>query len=108
MRLQADPTVQYALAGGARRLYYKDLAVDSPYNTYRHAGLPPGPVCNPGAASIRAVMKPSEKGYLYFVATGTGGHNFSSTLAEHSENIRKYKVALRQAEIRRNSSRTER
>ncbi len=60
MRLQADPTVQYALGGAARRLYYKDLAADSPYNTYRHGGLPPGPICNPGAASIMAVLNPAE------------------------------------------------
>ena len=74
MRLQADPTVQYALGGAARRLYYKDLAADSPYNTYRHNGLPPGPICNPGAASILAVLKPAQSSFIYFVATGNGGH----------------------------------
>ena len=95
MRLQADPTVQYALGGDARRLYYKDLAADSPYNTYRHNGLPPGPICNPGAASILAVLKPADTSYLYFVATGKGGHFFAESLTEHQANIKKYKSALR-------------
>ena len=93
MRLQADPTVQYALGGEARRLYFKDLAADSPYNTYRHAGLPPGPICNPGAASILAVLNPAESNYLYFVATGKGGHYFAESYAEHNANIRKHKNA---------------
>ncbi len=97
MRLQADPTVQYALGGTARHLYYNDLGVDSPYNTYRHNGLPPGPICNPGAASILAVLKPATTGFIYFVATGTGGHNFAESLAAHGENIKKYRQARRQA-----------
>jgi UPF0755 protein len=95
MRLQADPTVQYALGGAARRLYYKDLATDSPYNTYRHNGLPPGPICNPGTASILAVLKPAESNYLYFVATGKGGHYFAESLAEHNANIKKYQLTKR-------------
>jgi UPF0755 protein len=93
MRLQADPTVQYALGGAARRLYYTDLTADSPYNTYRHNGLPPGPICNPGTASIRAVLQPADTGFLYFVATGTGGHNFAESLKVHNENITKYRRA---------------
>ncbi|TLU87386.1 MAG: endolytic transglycosylase MltG [Chlorobium sp.] len=97
MRLQADPTVQYALGGTARRLYYKDLLNDSPYNTYRHNGLPPGPICNPGAASILAVLKPASSGFLYFVATGNGGHFFAESLSDHQANIKKYKSALRNA-----------
>ncbi|MBN1279038.1 MAG: endolytic transglycosylase MltG [Chlorobium sp.] len=97
MRLQADPTVQYALGENARLLYYTDLAIDSPYNTYRHPGLPPGPICNPGAASILAVLNPAKTSYLYFVATGKGGHYFSSTLAGHNENIRKYRAARNNA-----------
>jgi UPF0755 protein len=95
MRLQADPTVQYALGGTARRLYYTDLGADSPYNTYRHNGLPPGPICNPGAASILAVLQPASSQFLYFVATGTGGHNFAESLKEHNENIIKYRRARR-------------
>ncbi len=93
MRLQADPTVQYALGGTARRLYYKDLKADSPYNTYRHKGLPPGPICNPGKASILAVLYPAETQFLYFVATGKGGHYFAVSLAEHARNIAKYRSA---------------
>ena len=94
MRLQADPTVQYALGGVARKLYFRDLAADSPYNTYRHNGLPPGPVCNPGSASILAVLNPAETRFLYFVATGKGGHYFAESLSEHNANIKKYKMAL--------------
>ncbi|HWR01883.1 MAG TPA: endolytic transglycosylase MltG [Chlorobaculum sp.] len=93
MRLQADPTVQYAIPGDSRHLYFKDLEIGSPYNTYRHEGLPPGPICNPGPASIRAVLNPAGNSYLYFVATGQGGHAFSSTLAGHAENIRRYRAA---------------
>ncbi len=93
MRLQADPTVQYALGGAARRLYYKNLVIESPYNTYRHNGLPPGPICNPGRASILGVLNHAESGFLYFVATGRGGHYFAETLAEHNKNIKKYRLA---------------
>ncbi|AAM73439.1 MAG TPA: endolytic transglycosylase MltG [Chlorobaculum sp.] len=96
MRLQADPTVQYAIPGESRPLHYKDLAIDSPYNTYRHAGLPPGPICNPGAASIRAVLSPANTGYLYFVATGQGGHAFATTLAEHARNVQRYRAARKE------------
>jgi UPF0755 protein len=93
MRLQADPTVQYAIPGDSRHLYFKDLEFDSPYNTYRHEGLPPGPICNPGPASIKAVLNPAKTVFIYFVATGKGGHAFSSTLAGHAENIRRYRAA---------------
>ncbi|NTU97372.1 MAG: endolytic transglycosylase MltG [Chlorobiaceae bacterium] len=96
MRLQADPTVQYALGEDARRLFFKDLEKDSPYNTYTRSGLPPGPICSPGASSILSVLRPAETGYLYFVASGTGGHNFSGTLAGHDENVRKYRNALKE------------
>lgn len=91
MRLQADPTVQYAIPGPARRLLFKDLDIDSPYNTYCNAGLPPGPICNPGPASIKAVLNPARTSYLYFVATGRGGHAFSSTLAGHTRNVKRYR-----------------
>jgi len=97
MRLQADPTVQYALGGAARRLYYNDLAVDSPYNTYRNNGLPPGPICNPGAASILAALNPADTRFIYFVATGKGGHNFAETLKKHNENIINYRRARKDA-----------
>ena len=95
MRLQADPTVQYAIPGDTRPLYFKDLVIDSPYNTYRNAGLPPGPICNPGAASIRAVLNPAKTDYLYFVANGRGGHAFATTFAGHASNIRSYRLALK-------------
>ncbi len=101
MPLQADPTVQYAVAthDGAAAAAYNywrpltgdDLSVDSPYNTYLHTGLPPGPICNPGEASIRAVLQPAKTDYLYFVATndGTGSHLFARTLDEHNANVAK-------------------
>ncbi len=98
MRLQADPTVQYALGDRPRRLYYRDLAIDSPYNTYRHRGLPPGPICSPGSAAIKAVLAPEESAYLYFVADGNGGHRFARTLSEHAKNVRKYRKILRSRE----------
>jgi peptidoglycan lytic transglycosylase G len=95
MRLQADPTVQYLLPGGWRRLLYEDLEIDSPYNTYKYAGLPPGPINNPGKNPILAVLYPEEHRYLYFVADGNGGHNFSETLSGHSRNVREYRKWIR-------------
>ncbi|MDZ7267445.1 MAG: endolytic transglycosylase MltG [candidate division KSB1 bacterium] len=83
MRLQADPTIQYLLPGPPRRLLLRDLEIDSPYNTYLYAGLPPGPVNNPGIASLRAAARPAKAGYLYFVARGDGSHVFSYTLQQH-------------------------
>ena len=84
MRLQADPTIQFLLPDGPRRLSTKDLFIKSPYNTYRHSGLPPGPIGSPGLASIRAALWPAETEYIYFVATGDGYHTFTSTLEEHN------------------------
>lgn len=84
MRLQADPTIQYIVEGPPRRLLEKDLQIDSPYNTYRYFGLPPGPINNPGKASIMAAIFPADTRYLYFVASGDGGHVFSRTLREHN------------------------
>ena len=71
-------------------LLYQDLEVDSPYNTYKNAGLPPGPICNPGLDSIQAVLWPAETDYLYFVATGDGSHAFAETMEEHLRNQERY------------------
>lgn len=88
MRLQADPTVQYAIPDGPRRLLFRDYKYPSPYNTYLHRGLPPGPINNPGRASIEAAVNPSDVDYLYFVANGLGGHIFTSTNDEHNQAIK--------------------
>ena len=81
--LQADPTVQYALGKHVTRVLYKDLEVNSPYNTYRHVGLPPGPIASPGAASLAAAADPASVPYKYFVAYPDGHHEFRTTLQEH-------------------------
>jgi len=83
MRLQADPTIQYIIKDGPRRILNSDLEIDSPYNTYKYAGLPPGPINNPGREAIVASLYPEDVKYLYFVANGDGSHTFSRTLKEH-------------------------
>ena len=100
MALAADPTVVYAaqLQGDYRgTIYQSDLQSDSPYNTYRHPGLPPGPIANPGAASLRAAMQPAQTDYLFFVAAGDGSgrHHFSSTFEQHERNVLAYRKAVR-------------
>lgn len=95
--LQCDPTVQYALDLAGKpspKVSAEDLRMKSPYNTYLHRGLPPGPIANPGDASLRAALHPAQTHYLYFVADGSGGHFFSATLAEHNRNVQKYKRIL--------------
>jgi UPF0755 protein len=92
MKLEADPTVNYALPDGPKqRLLFKDLKIDSPYNTYKYTGLPPGPINNPGYAAILAAVNPEKNNYLYFVATGEGGHKFSVTYEEHQKAIKEYR-----------------
>ncbi len=100
MKLQTDPTVIYAIekdkgAPLGRPLMGSDLSYASPYNTYKNLGLPPGPIANPGRDALEATLNPPETDYLYFVATGTGGHNFSRTYAGHNENVREYRKALK-------------
>ena len=97
MLLQCDPTVIYALQRlGAYNdsLSSKDLKLDSPYNTYEHGGLPPGPIGNPGAVSLQAALEPAKTEYLYFVANTQGGHFFGATLEEHNRNVTRYRRLL--------------
>ena len=94
-RLQADPTVLYALGNPERLLTKADLRVDSPYNTYVYKGLPPGPIASPGIDSIIAALRPEKTNYLYFVAIGDGKHHFSKTLSEHNRMVRKMRRASR-------------
>ena len=96
MPLQADPTVQYAIGDHVERVLYKHLEIDSPYNTYRNPGLPPGPIASPGAASLEASLFPADVPFLYFVARPDGRHEFRTTFAEHTRAI---------AEIRREQQR---
>jgi UPF0755 protein len=97
MRLQCDPTVIYGMERFGKyngTLTGKDLSFDSLYNTYEHGGLPPGPIGNPGEASLHAALRPTPTHYLYFVANTQGGHFFSATLAEHNKNVVKYRRLL--------------
>jgi len=98
MLLGADPTVIYAalLAGRYRgTIYQSDLQFDSPYNTYKNPGLPPGPIANPGSASLEAAMHPQDTRFLYFVSDNLGHHRFSSSAAEHEKNVAAYRKAAR-------------
>lgn len=90
MRLESDPTVIYGIRDFDGNLTRKDLDTVTPYNTYRIGGLPPGPISNPGRASIEAILYPSEKPYLYFVSKNDGSHHFSRTLSEHNKMVRRY------------------
>lgn len=93
MRLQADPTVLYAVSDHSRRLTRNDLKFESPYNTYLHYGLPPGPINNPGRKSILAALYPQKHTYLYFVSNANGRHRFSKNYEEHQKNVRLYRRA---------------
>jgi UPF0755 protein len=94
MRLQCDPTVIYGLGrdfdGNLTRKHLQDSS--NPYNTYAHAGLPPGPICSPGLDSLRAAKDPEDHDYLYFVSKGDGSHHFSRSLEEHNQAVRRYQL----------------
>ena len=95
MPLQCDPTVIYGLVKARRydgNIHKDDLSFDSPYNTYRYPGLPPGPIASPGRASIEAAIHPAAADYLYFVSRNDGSHEFARTLEEHNRNVQKYQV----------------
>ena len=99
MLLQADPTVIYAITAGksdlGRSLKRSDLAIDSPYNTYKYAGLPPTPICNAGLQALQAAAHPEDTPYLYFVASGDGDHNFAESLNEHNRNVQSWLAKIR-------------
>ena len=99
MRLQTDPTVIYAITAGksdlGRSLKRSDLAIDSPYNTYKYAGLPPTPICNAGLQALQAAAHPEDTPYLYFVASGDGDHNFAESLNEHNRNVQSWLAKIR-------------
>ena len=99
MRLQTDPTVIYAIEKFDGNIRKRDLKIDSPYNTYRYKGLPPGPIASPGIKSIIAAISPVESDRLYFVSRKNGSHYFSSTLTEHNQAVQKYQ--LRRSNSRR-------
>ena len=95
MRLQCDPTVIYALMKAGRwngNIRRDDLQIDSPYNTYRYPGLPPGPIAAPGRASLEAAVRPADAPYLYFVSRNDGSHVFATTLEEHNRNVATWQI----------------
>jgi UPF0755 protein len=100
-----DPAVIYGLEIEGKwrgTIYQSDLALDTPYNTYRHAGLPPGPIANPGVSSLRAALSPAATDFLYFVAAGADPHGksrFAATLDEHNKNVQSYRQAVKQAGV---------
>ncbi|MEM8574117.1 MAG: endolytic transglycosylase MltG [Pseudomonadota bacterium] len=104
MRLQSDPTIIYGIFGGAGNrdhpITRAELKEKNPYNTYQIDGLPPTPIGNPGRAAIEAVLKPAQTDELYFVADGTGGHDFSKTLAEHNKKVAKWRKIEREIRAR--------
>jgi UPF0755 protein len=103
MKLEADPTIQYLLNDRPRRVLYRDLTIESPYNTYLHVGLPPAPINNPGKKSILAALYPREHRFLYFVSNGEGGHVFSKTYEEHQKAVQRYRRLREMLEAQKDS-----
>ncbi|MCH7649881.1 MAG: endolytic transglycosylase MltG [Nitrospinae bacterium] len=95
MRLQTDPTVIYAMVNFDGNIRKKDLSIDSPYNTYKHFGLPPGPIASPGLESIQAALDPEETDFLYFVSRKDGSHQFSTNYKDHVRAVQKYQLSHR-------------
>ncbi|NWF90583.1 MAG: endolytic transglycosylase MltG [Ignavibacteriaceae bacterium] len=95
MKLQADPTIQFLQKNGWKRLNHSDLNIESPYNTYKYFGLPPGPINNPGKAALKAAFTPEKHNYLFFVADGTGGHKFAENYSKHLKFVKEYRTWLR-------------
>ena len=95
MRLQTDPTVIYAMVNFDGNIRKKDLSIDSPYNTYKHFGLPPGPIASPGLESIQAALDPEESDFLYFVSRKDGSHQFSTNYKDHVRAVQKYQLSHR-------------
>ena len=102
MKLQADPTVQYIIDDGPRRLLNRDLRIKSPYNTYIHQGLPPGPINSPGFESLKAALNPEENDFLYFVAKGDGYHTFSKNEKDHEKAKRAFQRVRKKVKKERN------
>jgi len=92
MRLQTDPTVIYAMVNFDGNIRKKDLSIDSPYNTYKYFGLPPGPIASPGLDSIRAALEPERSNFLYFVSRQDGSHQFSTNYEDHTRAVQKYQL----------------
>ena len=92
MRLESDPTVIYGIEGFDGNITREHLNTQTPYNTYRNRGLPPGPIANPGAAAIEAALYPDDTSFLFFVSKKDGTHKFSTTIAEHNRAVRKYQL----------------
>ena len=107
MRLQADPTIQYIIEGGPRRLLNEDLKIKSDYNTYLISGLPPGPINNPGKESIIAALYPAVNDYIYFVARGDGYHTFSKTEKEHNRAKRRFQEVRRRVREEKKNTKAE-
>lgn len=99
MKLESDPTLVYGIKDYGGEVLNKHKEIDSPYNTYKNFGLPPGPICNPGEDAINAALYPEESEYLFFVADGNGGHRFSATLREHNEAVRQYRALMQQKKL---------